>query len=228
MGEKRGKLHSIPDSRSTELMKTLLLCDGTRPTPETLQYWRRECGLFVAVDGGGNVARELGLIPDLVIGDLDSYRAEPDENIEVILDPDQETNDLEKALQYVLKRGGREAIVFGATGKRLDHTLKNLSVLKRFNPHFRSIRFIDPYMEIRLIPKEFTATLPVGTDVSLFPLSGRVTGVETRGLMYPLSGEILENGVRDGSSNRTVEKRIEIRYREGDLLFLQTLNSEPR
>jgi thiamine pyrophosphokinase len=51
----------------------------------------------------------------------------------VIKDPDQQTNDLEKALLYAIKMECSSAVVFGATGQRADQTVKNLSVLKQFN-----------------------------------------------------------------------------------------------
>jgi len=180
--------------------------------------------LFVAADGGANTARELSLSPDVIIGDLDSYVPLPDDKFRVIHNNDQETNDLEKALSYVLGRGTSYVSVYGATGKRLDHTLKNISVLKQFQQHFSSIKFIDNYGEIFLLPGEYRTTLPIGTTLSLFPLSGSVEMISTAGLKYPLSNESLQNGVRDGSSNETVNEEIVITHKKGDLLLFIVTN----
>ena len=165
------------------------------------------------------MAQQFDLIPDVIVGDFDSYRPTGNEEAEVIHDPGQESNDLEKALSIALQKGAEDVIVFGATGKRLDHTLKNLSVLKQFDSKFKSLIFKDTYSDILLIQSPFRTELPKGTSVSLFPLSGKVEGITTKGLLYPLHNETLQNGVRDGSSNRTVKKEVEIEFKKGDLLL---------
>ena len=201
-------------------MKAVILCDGD-PPPKWLA--EREVGgadLFIAADGGGNTARELKLTPDLVIGDLDSYVPGPERDIEVLQDKDQETNDLEKALSYAVERQVEEVILLGASGRRLDHTLKNLSVMKQFFSAFQKLEMVDRFGKTFLLPKNEEVAIPVkpGTAVSLFPLSGKVEGIVTEGLKYPLKNEPLENGVRDGSSNEAESSPVTLQYKTGDLL----------
>jgi len=200
-------------------MDVVILCDGTPPRPEQLKDKLEHSALFIAADGGAFIAREMGVQPDVIIGDLDSYQETGQENEKVIHDPDQETNDLEKALAYALKMEAKSVTVFGATGKRLDHTLKNLSVLKQFYSQFESIIYKDRYSDLFLLPPYFEMELPIGTTVSLFPLSGKVEHITTHGLKYALNDGVLENGVQDGSSNQTIEKKIEIVHKKGDLLI---------
>ncbi len=200
-------------------MKGLILCNGLPPKPALLGNHLQETDLFIAADGGGNTARDMGFAPDVVIGDLDSFRTREMDDFEVIKDPDQETNDLEKALKLAARRGITDVIVLGVTGQRIDQTLKNLSVLKAFDDRFDSLIFKDSFGKIFLLPHSFSAELPHGTTVSLFPLSGRVEGILTKGLKYPLEDDYLENGVRDGSSNRVVSSPLHIKYDSGDLLI---------
>lgn len=200
-------------------MKGLILCNGLPPEPSLLQMHLQQSGLFIAADGGGNTARQLGHLPDLVVGDLDSFRPKEEDEFEVIEDPDQETNDLEKALTLAYKRNVTNVTVLGVTGQRIDQTLKNLSVLKQFNDQFESLVFEDNFGKIFLLPRSYSAEITSGTTVSLFPLSGRVEGIITEGLKYPLRDESLENGIRDGSSNRVVSSPVQIEYRSGDLLI---------
>ena len=200
-------------------MNVVILCDGTPPRPEQLKEALKHSGLFIAADGGAFIADSMGVKPDVIIGDLDSYSKTGHESGTVIHDPDQETNDLEKALAYAYKQEASDVTVFGATGKRLDHTLKNLSVLKQFNSQFESLNFKDRYSVVFILPEQYEAELPLHTTVSLFPLSGKVEGVSTSGLKYALTNGILENGVQDGSSNLTTEKKIEIVHKKGDLLI---------
>ncbi|WP_069129990.1 thiamine diphosphokinase [Rhodohalobacter halophilus] len=200
-------------------MNVVILCDGTPPKPEQLKKELKNSSLFIAADGGAFTADRMGVHPDVIIGDLDSYQKTGQEPGEVIHDPDQETNDLEKALAYAYKMEANHVTVFGATGKRLDHTLKNLSVLKQFHNQFESIIFKDRYSDLFLLPIHFETELPMKTTVSLFPLSGKVDGISTRGLKYSLTDGVLENGVQDGSSNETIENKIEIVHKKGDLLI---------
>lgn len=200
-------------------MNVVILCDGNPPRPEQLKEALNHSSLFIAADGGAFIAENMGAKPDVIIGDLDSYSETGNEEASVIHDTDQETNDLEKALAYASKQNGKEVIVFGATGKRLDHTLKNLSVLKQFNNQFKSLVFKDKYSVVFLLPEKFETELPLQTTVSLFPLSGKVEGVTTTGLKYALSNGTLENGIQDGSSNLTTKKKIEILHKKGDLLI---------
>ncbi len=197
----------------------LVLCNGEAPPPAFIKSLKSQSTLFVATDGAGNTALEYGIKPDVVIGDLDSFKNPNDSGLRLIKDEDQETNDLEKALNYIMTTDVEQVTVIGGTGKRIDHTLKNLSVLKQFSDKFTSLRFRDVYGVTYLMPREHTIDLPVGTPVSLFPLSGRVEGIRTKGLKYPLHDEPLENGIRDGSSNEICEQPAHISYKSGDLLI---------
>lgn len=201
-------------------MKAVIICNGEPPRRGQVAGAMGAGVRLIAADGGALVAAALGLEPDIIIGDLDSYNVTGDERACVIHDPDPETNDLEKALGRAVSESVSEAIIFGATGKRLDHTLKNLSVLKRFRQVFKTLVIRDRYADIFLADSPFRRELPLRTPVSFFPLSGRVDGITTRGLKYPLTNESLENGVRDGSSNLSIEPTVEVTFETGDLLFL--------
>jgi|SRR5699024_5166913 len=200
-------------------MNILILCNGKPPPQSLLQECVQWAGLFIAADGGANVALNLGEMPDVVIGDMDSYQPIEDFKGGVIHDPDQFSNDLEKALQLAKKRNAEKVKVLGATGFRLDHSLKNLSVLKQFYDEFKQIIFIDEYVTIKLLPNHFKEDLQKGCAVSLFPLSGKVSGLTIRGLKYELTDSFLQNGVQDGSSNTVVSNPVIIRHQSGDLLL---------
>jgi thiamine pyrophosphokinase len=136
----------------------------------------------------------------------------------VIHKPDQETNDLEKALNYALEQGVKICTVLGAFGFRMDHSVKNLSVLNKFHDSFQQLIFRDEVFDAILVKNEFSTRLPVGNIVSLFPVSGEVTGIQTEGLKFPLDKESLKNGVRDGTSNETISDEFSVRIATGELV----------
>ncbi len=201
-------------------MRTLILCNGESSSGELLGTFVSRCDFFVAADGGGNHALKMGFTPDVIIGDLDSYRPVNSFDGTVIRDSDQETNDLEKAMKLALEKGSRRINILGATGNRLDHSLKNLSVLAQFASQCDRLMMADDHLMTLVIPTGFAVDLPEGHMVSLFPLSGKVEGISTSGLKYPLYGETLENGKRDGSSNEAIGGTVRITYTRGVLLFM--------
>jgi thiamine pyrophosphokinase len=196
-----------------------VLCDGEKPSGEQASALQQEDTLIVAADGGGNIGNDWEIRPDLIIGDLDSDDGSwPD--VERLHDPHQDTNDLEKALRYVQGLGISRVTILGGTGHRLDHTLKNLSVLVRFNQAFDQLTIIDTYMEARLITSPFEMASKPGQTVSLVALSGRVQGIVSEGLQYPWTGQDLVVGDYDGTSNQATGDRICLRFGEGDLLLI--------
>jgi thiamine pyrophosphokinase len=200
--------------------KCIIICDGELPLKETITAELFDADLLIAADGGAFALEAMNILPDVIIGDLDSYQATGNEQARVIKDPDQETNDLEKSLAYAERDSADHIVVFGATGKRLDHTLKNLSVLLQFHSRFNQLVFKDRYSTMEIISSPFKRNFGSGTSLSLFPLSGTVEEITTRGLKYPLTRGTLKNGVQDGTSNQTVKKTVEIEFKKGDLLLL--------
>ncbi len=200
-------------------MNTLILCNGEPPPVSLFEECLEWSQIFIAADGGANAAFNLGHLPDIIIGDMDSYVPIENFSAEIIHDPDQYSNDLEKALHLAKKKGAEMVKVLGATGLRLDQTLKNLSVLKQFDSQFEELIFLDEQGITKLLPQKYKADFPEGTSISLFPLSGKVTGISTQGLKYELDNGFLENGVHDGSSNRIVSNPVSIQHKKGDLLL---------
>lgn len=173
----------------------------------------------VAADGGANRLQQCGVMPDVVIGDLDSISTEMKENpgkTELLYRPSQELNDLEKALIYCREQGAERLIVLGVTGKRLDHAINNFSVLAKYD-HLFEYQIFDRYAHIFLVRKYFRYRGQPNQIVSLIPL-GKVSGIVTEGLQFPLNNESLEIGVREGASNAIVQKEFTVRIKSGLLL----------
>ncbi len=199
-------------------MHAVIVSNGFPPSKELLESELRAADLIIGADAGGNTILRYGITPTAVVGDMDSFEKPDSINFEIVYDPNQETNDLEKALSFALSRDAVTCTVLGGFGRRMDHSLKNLSVLKRFNSAFKELVFKDDSLHAVLVQSHFTAELPVGSFVSLFPLSGMVTGITTQGLKYALNGETLENGERDGSSNENDKPKFSIEIERGDLV----------
>ncbi len=202
--------------------RALVIAKGEPPKKIRLQALVREADVVLCADGGANVALKHGLVPDAIIGDLDSIHAETlvkFHKVPTYQDSDDETTDLEKAIAWAIKGKYDHVTVVGASGKRLDHTIGNLGVLAKFYPD-AVVRFIDDFGELTYVGRELSVEAKKGETVSLIPLS-RCEGIVTGGLRYALNGETLELGVREGTSNVVTASPMTIKVKKGHLLLFR-------
>lgn len=200
--------------------KILIIANGEDPGEDLINSFRNSCDVVIAADGGALTCIKYGLSPDFIVGDMDSFSDYGTFSDRVIMDSDQETNDLEKALNLARNKDASHVVVLGATGERLDQTLKNISVMAGYQPHFDDLIFMDRMGWMKILPKHYSFVTRPGTIVSLFPISGTVSGITTVGLEFPLKSESLQNGVRDGSSNRATGNQVSLAHEEGILLLM--------
>ncbi len=198
-------------------MNALIVAGGTPPTKKLLEKEINNADLVIGADSGGHALLGYDFTPDIVIGDMDSFKYTNHEGINILEDPDQETNDLEKALSYALKKGANHAVVLGALGKRIDHLMKNISVLHQFWSRFEKLIFRDDYGDTLLVQSPYKPELPVGTIISFFPVRNPVEEFTSKGVLYPLTKSVLEMGGQDGSSNEITGKNPIITFKEGFL-----------
>ncbi len=181
---------------------------------------RPAASLIVCADGGARHAKSLGLRPDVILGDLDSVPAGARgtfPGVPILRDPDQESTDLEKAIRFCIKAECSPIVVIGAIGDRLDHSTGALGCFRKFGRKV-DLRILDRSGELRLLARSASLQVRPGETFSLIPLT-RCGGIVLKGALYPLKGESLEVGVRDGISNRALGTRLSIRHASGWLLI---------
>lgn len=169
----------------------------------------------VAADGGADRALAAGILPRLVIGDLDSIM--PATRAELAADTvigvaEQDTTDFEKCLDRIR---APFVIGIGFLGGRLDHALAALSVLGRAE---QPVVLLGGEDVCFLAPLRLSLDLPVGSRLSLYPLAP-VTG-ESRGLVWPIDGIDFAPDGRIGTSNRTDAPRVELSFSARRMLVL--------
>jgi thiamine pyrophosphokinase len=209
----------------SEATKALVICNGDVLSKAEIALLLREKPFIICADGGANKARLLGIRPHAIIGDLDSISSSTRKyfsRVETIHIADQESTDLEKAIDFVLNLLIPSATVVGATGGRPDHSLANLSILKKYHRKVRLL-FSDPYCDIRIIENKIVFEAVVGSVISLMPLD-RCEGIQTIGLKYPLDNESLELGEREGTSNVVISSPVQITVKRGCLLLFVVKN----
>ena len=201
----------------------LIIGNGEPPSRELFATYAREADLILCADGGANTASAYGYAPDYIVGDLDSVghqiKAALAADRVILVDPEGHVGtDGQKVLNHAVALGVTQAVLLGFTGRRTDHLLGNLSLLKTFADRL-ALRIVDDYCDIRLIDRRIRFRATIGQKISLCPLDGAVEGITTEGLKWSLRSESLIPGVRDGISNEVVANPVEIRVGRGDLLL---------
>ncbi len=206
--------------------RLLIFANGHLPNLAAARPIVRADDLILAADGGTRHALALGLMPSVVIGDLDSISQEErrklEENgVQLIEHPrNKNETDLELALQYAVDQGHREIVIVAALGERLDQTLANLALLTDLQLSTSNIRLDDGVEEAFFCRDRAEVRGRSGDLVSLIPWGGAVTGVCTQGLKWPLSGEMLVPEKTRGISNEMLDVVAQIEIAAGLLLII--------
>ncbi|MDR2805015.1 MAG: thiamine diphosphokinase [Dysgonamonadaceae bacterium] len=171
--------------------QTAILADGAFPEHAVPLSFLKKAQRIICCDGAAEKLLLSGREPDYIVGDFDSISPELKRRFAAILfpDPDQETNDLTKAVRFCLQHGWKEITVLGATGKREDHTLGNLSLLLDYAQSAR-VQLLTDYGVF--LPQRQPAVYESyrGQQVSLFSLAP-ATRFTTQNLVYPLNNQPL-------------------------------------
>ena len=208
-------------------MLTLIFANGEPATPSDLAGLLSRAGLVIAADGGADHCARLGIVPHVLIGDLDSVEAATLQKCQdqgtVIHGhpPEKDATDLELALDLALARGATAAWLFGALGGRWDMSLANLLLSAREKYRHLPITLTgrDCRMHIIHAGEPFTVhPAQSGRKVSLLPLGGDAQGITLEGFKYPLQDASLPFGSSRGISNVIAAGAGTVRLRRGVLL----------
>ena len=210
------------------MIKACVLANGEYRHPERLVRVVQEADVVIAADGGANWLAAQGLVPDVLVGDMDSVTDEVRAVIEVqggrlVTAPQaKDETDLELALLEAVAMDVQQITVLGALGGRIDHALANVHLLALTALRGRDVRLYDGTSYLWLAQEQTRVQGEPADLVSLIPLGGDVRGVRTQGLAYPLRGETLFVGPARGISNVMTEVEATIELEAGTLLVAYT------
>ena len=209
-------------------MRAVIFVNGTILDYTQLARWLRPDDYLIAADGGARHCAALGILPAVLVGDLDSITPEllaEYEQAGVAIErhpPRKDETDLELAVRRAVADGATEILLLGALGGRLDQTLANLLLPAR-QEWTVSILLADGRQLARVVRGGESVTIrgAEGDTVSVVPMSAEVTGITYTGLEYPLVDATLRLGSTQGVSNRMAGESATIRIASGILLVVQ-------
>ena len=223
--------------KTSKKTRALLVANGQIEDPVILleilinTYHFNDKFLIVSVDGALKNCLNLKLIPDMVIGDMDSI-CKKDKEILKIHNPDalfiksnceKDESDSQLALEYLVKNNIKDIILIGALGKRIDHSLANLLNISSQVLENAEIKIIDENFEISVLRKSSEIKGVIGNTLSIFSLTPYTYFINTDGLKYKLHEEKLMFCPIRGLSNIFEKETIRLDFMDGILLLMKEI-----
>ena len=193
-----------------------VILNGQMPTDDAIINQITNSDYIIAVDGSANKLFDLEIIPDVIIGDLDSLQNINNKNIELVKTPNQNKTDFRKTLEWCIEKNILNISIFGISGESEDHFLGNYYTLSDFDEKiswkaFTDFSVISPCMG----NKKFESFK--GQKVSLFCMKGSST-VNSENLEYPLQSYHLKPS-DDAVRNLSLEDHFTIESTTTILVF---------
>ncbi len=197
----------LPSGLPLQFDRPLVIVGGGALDATILKRMQASGAAIIAADGGADDCARAGIVPEAIIGDMDSVEDLDawSGKSQVFTLSEQMTTDFEKCL-YATR--APVTLALGMTGKRLDHTLAGLHAVAR-HAAGRRIILVDESDLALGVSGSIALTVGKGARVSVYPL-GRTEFTGSEGLSYPLDGLVMQQGAAIGTSNSATAEQIAI------------------
>ena len=186
---------------------------------------------IIAGDRGLEALYQLKIVPNHIVGDFDSVSPEilefykkQSQIIFHTFNAEKDNTDTDIAFKLAIQLKSSKITILGALGKRMDHAIANIHILKDALEANIPCQMIDEYNRIYLINKEMTLEKDkvYGKYVSLIPLTSTVEGLTLPGYKYPLNHYTLPIGTSLGISNEIIGDIAHIEMKKGILIVIES------
>lgn len=210
------KLYPMPDENT--IAETVILADGEYPADGIPASILRNARRVICCDGAADTFIGNGGLPTAIVGDGDSLSKETRQKYASIIsfDSDQETNDLTKAFRFCHSHGYGGITILGATGKREDHTIANISLIADYSLESH-VQMITQTGVFDAIHESACFESSTGAQVSIFAISN-TTKVDVENLKYTPPAKGLYSWWR-GSLNESEGDWFAIHTQQPTIIF---------
>ena len=209
-----------------QLKKCIILANGKPPKKSLISFFQKKgYNTLICADGGADSALKMNLVPDAIIGDLDSISEKALREFKSVsrikkLERQNDT-DVEKCLKYAINKKFDETLLVGVTGNRLDHTFCNLGIVLKFSPQI-NISLIAENSYLKPCKSNRTIKTIPGEVISLYGFDSK-TKITSKGLRYPLKKIALPFGERESTSNIAKGDKVELKISGGVIFVIRDL-----
>ena len=203
-----------------KIKNLLIIANGQSENKTFIKTCAKQTDFILALDGGADISLKAGIMPNLVIGDLDSISQKAKNKIgkEKLLKVSRQDNtDLEKGLDFARYFKVQNITIICAQGGRLDFTLSNFSSVFNYIDKAEFI-FKTSSCDIYPIKKSAKFTCEKGSKVSLVPM-GTTTNLTLKNLKYSLKNATFKIG-QTAVSNIALKNNFEVSFTKGQMLVI--------
>lgn len=208
-------------------MRAAVFLNGSPDPPDLLRHVAGTSDFVIAADGGALHALAAGIVPDLVVGDMDSLGEEGARTLEergIVLERHPSRKDKmdgHLAVSAARKRGATDLDLLCATGGRIDalFALPHL-LLAAERGRMRATVVAGWGGMVVVEDSSRTVVGEAGESVSVFPVSGPALGITLEGFEYPLRDATLEAGDTLGFHNELLGGEARVSVEKGVLLVI--------
>ena len=212
-------------------MSFVFLLNGDFDKKYDLNFFKKY-NYIVCIDGGFEkfLKLNLNIDPDYIIGDFDSISNMKEKTIniskdKIIFKDNQDENDTEFALKYILKKYPNEKIknidfIFATSTSRVDHLFCNTILLKKI-PLDISSKIITKTQEIFLVRNKAEIIGQKTKTLSVIPITD-VKGLCIKGCKWEMNNVDLNFGFIGGISNIIEKDPVEISVKDGECIIVIT------
>ena len=198
----------------------LIIANGQEENKTFIKTCAKTADFILALDGGADTALKAAVMPNLVLGDLDSISQNAKNKIgkeKLLKVARQDNTDLEKGLDFALYFKVPNITIICAQGGRLDFTLSNFSSVFNYIDK-ANIIFKTSTCDIFPLKKSTKFECKKGAKISLIPM-GNTTGLTLKNLKYSLKNATFKIG-QTAVSNIALKNNFEVSFKKGQLLVI--------
>jgi thiamine pyrophosphokinase len=202
----------------------LIVSGGYPPKLKDLRECASASEMIIAADKGAQYCLDAEIVPDIVIGDMDSLPRKARLQLEkigvdmVAYSPDKDKTDTQLALECAIKKGAKEIVILSGIGDRIDHSIANIHLLKKALSSGIDAQLLDPKHKIFLIRSEYCIEKMKGKTVSFLPLTPKAEGIFLKGFRYTLKSATMTLGFPCGVSNVITSDKATVKVSNGILV----------
>lgn len=215
----------------------VIVCNGKITDYDFARQVIRKSDIVICADGGASHLKNIGVLPDVLIGDFDSIDDNELENmirlgVQVIKYPkDKDYTDTELCVDYALKNNFSKIIILGGIGTRFDHTLANVYLLKKIFENNATGVIADEHNEIMIAGSRIEINKNIEmcgiensykNKLTILPFSDRVEGLTTYGLLYELNNADINMGWTTGVSNEFTSDTAVLTLKNGLIIVIRS------
>jgi len=204
--------------------KIAIIANGTVKDSEFHKKILENKDIIICADGGSNNAKKMEIIPDYIIGDLDSTDSSTidffrDKGTKIIKDTNENKTDLELAISLAKTLDPSEIVIIGAFGDRIDHTLANIYCLSMIDSNIKA-QIFDEKNVVELFEDQIEIDGNKDDIISVIPISD-ISDLNYEGFRWNLKN-FNANAGWFAISNKLTGKKGKLNLKDGKIIVVKS------